>query len=38
MTPEPAAKLTPQEYLTIERQNEFKSEFANGEMFTMDGV
>lgn len=38
MTAEPAIKLTPQEYLAIERQSEFKSEFVNGEMFAMAGA
>jgi len=30
--------LSPQEYLEIERRNEFRSEFYNGEMFAMSGV
>lgn len=38
MTVQPAAKLTPQEYLAIERQNEVKSEYWNGEMFAMAGA
>jgi hypothetical protein len=35
MTAQPAKKLTPQEYLAIERQNEVKSEYWNGEMFAI---
>src|SRR6185436_605924 len=30
--------LTPQEYLALERQAEFKSEFYNGEIFAMAGA
>ncbi len=33
-----AKKLTPEEYLAIERKAEWKSEFLNGEMFAMSGV
>ena len=29
--------LTPDEYLTLERRAEFKSEYANGEMYAMSG-
>lgn len=29
--------LTPEEYLTIERQSEIRSEYLNGEMFAMSG-
>jgi Uma2 family endonuclease len=38
MTAEPAAKITPQEYLALERQSEIKSEYWNGEMFAMAGA
>jgi Uma2 family endonuclease len=38
MSAQPAKKLTPQEYLAIERQNEMKSEYWNGEMFAMAGA
>ena len=38
MTAVPRKKLTPAEYLAIERQAEFKSEFLNGEMFAMAGA
>jgi Uma2 family endonuclease len=38
MTAQPAAKMTPQEYLALERQNEIKSEYWNGEMFAMAGA
>ena len=31
-------RLTPEEYLSIERRAEFKSEFFGGEMFTMSGA
>ena len=34
----PKRKLTPAEYLAIERKAEFKSEFYNGEMFAMSGA
>ena len=34
----PVRKLTPEEYLEIERQAEFKSEFYRGEMFAMSGA
>ncbi|MDT5270091.1 MAG: hypothetical protein QOH49_2277 [Acidobacteriota bacterium] len=30
--------LTPEEYLAVERQNEYKSEYINGEMFAMTGA
>jgi Uma2 family endonuclease len=33
----PLSKLTPDEYLGIERDAEFKSEYFNGEMFAMAG-
>ena len=35
MTAVPKPKLTPAEYLAIERAAEFKSEFYNGEMFPL---
>ena len=34
----PKKKLTPQEYLVIERAADFKSEFFDGEMFAMAGT
>lgn len=34
----PKKKLTPAEYLAIERRAEFKSEFYDGEMFAMAGA
>jgi Uma2 family endonuclease len=33
----PLSKLTEEQYLTIEREAEFRSEFLNGEMFAMSG-
>ncbi len=36
--PKPRPKLTPAEYLAIERKAEFKSEFLNGQMFAMAGA
>jgi Uma2 family endonuclease len=38
MTAVPKRKLTPAEYLAIERKAEFKSEFLDGEMFAMAGA
>ena len=38
MTAQPKLKLTEAEYLAIERNAEFKSEFFNGEMFAMAGA
>jgi Uma2 family endonuclease len=38
MTAQPATKITPQEYLTIERRSEIKSEYWNGELFAMAGA
>src|SRR4051812_48791792 len=38
MTAVPKAKLTPEEYLAIERKAEFKSEYYDGEMFAMAGA
>jgi hypothetical protein len=37
MTALPKRKLSEAEYLAIEREAEFKSEFFNGEMFPMQG-
>lgn len=34
----PKPHLTAEEYLTLERRAEFKSEYANGEMFAMAGA
>lgn len=38
MTAQPALKLSPQEYLAIERQRDSKSEYVNGELFAMAGA
>lgn len=38
MSAVPKSKLTPAEYLAIERAAEFKSEYLNGEMFAMAGA
>jgi len=38
MSTNPAARLTPQEYLRIEREAEWKSEYVDGEMFAMAGA
>ena len=38
MSAQPAVKFTPEEYLAIERQNAFKSEYWKGEMFAMAGA
>ena len=38
MTSMPVSRWTPQQYLAIERQAEFRSEFYNGEMFAMAGA
>ena len=38
MSTAPQTKLTPAEYLAIERQAEFKSEYYRGEMFAMAGA
>jgi len=38
MTAQPAIQYTPQEYLAIERRNEFKSEYWQGDMFAMAGA
>src|SRR5215210_5476791 len=34
----PKTKLTPEEYLEMERKAEFKSEYFNGEVFAMSGA
>ena len=36
--PQSTAELTPEAYLAIERQAEYKSEYFNGEMFAMAGA
>jgi len=33
----PKTRLTPEEYLEIERKAEFKSDYCDGEMFAMAG-
>lgn len=38
MSTQPVHKLTPEEYLEIERKAEVKSEYYNGEMFAMSGA
>ena len=38
MTSQPKTYLTPEEYLSIERQNEYKSEYIDGEMVAMVGA
>lgn len=38
MPTQPKTFLTPEEYLAIERQAEYKSEYFNGEMFAMAGA
>jgi len=38
MSSQPQKKLTPEEYLALERQAEVKSEFLDGEMFAMSGA
>jgi Uma2 family endonuclease len=35
---QPKVRLTPQEYLALERKAEIKSEYFDGEMFAMSGV
>src|SRR5439155_26498773 len=37
MSAVPKTRLTPEQYLAIERKAEFKSEFYRGEMFAMAG-
>ena len=38
MSSQPQRRLTPEEYLTLERQAEFKSEYFAGEIFVMAGA
>src|SRR5436305_648509 len=38
MSAAPKPRLTPEQYLAIERKAEFRSEYFNGEMFAMVGV
>jgi Uma2 family endonuclease len=38
MSTQPKTFLTPEEYLAIEREAEYKSEYWNGEMFVMSGA
>lgn len=38
MSLQPQPYITPEEYLAIERQAEYKSEYFNGEMFAMSGA
>ncbi|MDZ7401888.1 MAG: Uma2 family endonuclease [candidate division KSB1 bacterium] len=38
MSIQPKRRLTPEEYLEIERQAEYKSEYFNGEMFAFAGA
>lgn len=38
MSTQPLHKLTPEEYLELERKAEFKSEYYQGEMFAMSGA
>jgi len=38
MSTQPTTRLTPEQYLEIERQAEFKSEYYDGEMFAMAGA
>jgi Uma2 family endonuclease len=38
MSSQPIPRLTPEEYLTLERQAEFKSEYYAGEVFAMAGA
>ena len=38
MSTQPKARLTPQEYLEIERKAEYTSEYHDGEMFAMSGA
>jgi Uma2 family endonuclease len=37
MAPQPTPRLTPEQYLEIERQAEVRSEFYNGRMYAMSG-
>jgi len=38
MSTNPVIRLTPEQYLALERKAETKSEFYNGEMFAMSGA
>ncbi len=38
MTAEPTVKLTPQEYLVMERQREYKTEYSDGYVLAMAGA
>ena len=38
MTSQPKTYLTPEEYLAMERQNEYRSEYIDGEVFAMTGA
>ena len=38
MSTQPKTFLTPEQYLAIEREAPYKSEYLNGEMFAMSGV
>jgi Uma2 family endonuclease len=38
MSTQPKSFITPEQYLEIERQAEYKSEYLNGEMFAMSGA
>jgi Uma2 family endonuclease len=38
MSTQPRIRLTPEEYLAIERQADYKSEYYNGEVFAMAGA
>ena len=38
MSLQPRRKLTPEEYIAMERESEMKSEFLNGETFLMGGA
>ena len=38
MSGQPQARYSPQEYLELERQTEYKSEYVNGEIFAMSGA
>src|SRR5882762_5995278 len=38
MSTMPKPRLTPEEYLEIERKAEYKSEYHDGEMFAMSGA
>ena len=38
MSSQPKLRLTPEEYLTVEREAEYKSEYYDGEVFAMAGA